>query len=94
MNRHLLCLTPFPWKSIPEHPDSPDGYQLIQPEKPEPNTLAIARVYRGKTFGKVLAASPIMLGNLLFVEERLTKSGYPEGPVLHALRSAILSATG
>jgi hypothetical protein len=42
----------------------------------------------------LIAAAPELLEALVFVEERLTRSGYPDGPNLQTLRAAIAKATG
>jgi hypothetical protein len=43
---------------------------------------------------RLIAAAPELLEALVFVEERLTRSGYPDGPNLQTLRTAIAKATG
>ncbi len=47
-----------------------------------------------KRNAQLMAASKVMYEALKFVESRLTKSGYPDGPNLITIRHAIAQAEG
>jgi len=93
---HTTKHTPGPFEVVPHS----YGYEIkrahITPSCTTMGTIATIKPQGDRQLANahLIAAAPAMYEALKFVEERLVRSGYPDGPNLQAIRKALAQAEG